>query len=61
MILKDWLVQDLIPKCNTWVWKWYIKCKKYVSQYMIVDINVGIAFSSQKTRTSFAYLHAGIA
>jgi len=48
MFFKDWLVQDPIPKCNTQIQKWYIKCKKHVNQYLIIDLNIGISFCSRK-------------
>jgi hypothetical protein len=40
---------------------WYIKCKKHVSKYMIIDLNVGIAFLSQKINPFFVNLYASIA
>jgi hypothetical protein len=41
--------------------KMIYQVQENVSQYMIIDLNMGIAFFSQKTNSSFTNLHAGIA
>jgi len=59
MVCQYWLVQNPIPKCNTWIW--YIKCKKHVSHYLF-DYRPKCRYCIffKKTSPSFADLYVGI-